>query len=62
MPPNWMPYFVVAAWLDATVAKVDETGEDTLLLAMDTPEGGRIAAVHDPAGAAFALWEGPVDD
>jgi predicted enzyme related to lactoylglutathione lyase len=41
---------------------VGELGGGTLLPPLDMPQGGRIAAVHDPHGAAFALWEGPVDD
>jgi predicted enzyme related to lactoylglutathione lyase len=62
IPPNWMPYFVVLDSVDATVAKVGELGGGTLLPPMDMPQRGRIAAVHDPHRAAFALWEGPVDD
>ncbi len=62
IPPNWMPYFVAPESVDATVAKVGELGGGTLLPPMDMPQGGRIAAVHDPQRAAFALWEGPVDD
>ena len=26
------------------------------------PNGGRIAAIADPPGAAFGIWEGPLDD
>ena len=62
VPPNWMPYFVVPDSVDATIAKVGELGGGTMLPPMDMPQGGRIAAVHDPQRAAFALWEGPVDD
>jgi predicted enzyme related to lactoylglutathione lyase len=62
IPPNWLPYFVVPDSVDATVAKVGELGGGTLLPPMDMPQGGRIAAVHDSQRAAFALWEGPVDD
>lgn len=62
IPANWMPYFVVPDSVDETVARVSERGGGTLLPPMDMPQGGRIAAVHDPQRAAFALWEGPVDD
>ena len=62
VPPNWMPYFVVRDSVDSSVAKVAELGGGTLLPPMDLPNAGRIAAVHDPQGAAFALWEGPLDD
>ena len=62
VPPNWLPYFVVTDSVDATVAKAGELGGGTLLPPMDMPEGGRIAALHDPHGAAFALWEGQLDD
>ena len=62
VPPNWIPYFVVTETVDENVAKAGELGGGTLLPPMDMPQGGRIAAVHDPQGAAFALWEGPLDD
>lgn len=61
VPPNWMPYFVVPDSVDATLAKVGELGGATLFPPMDMPQG-RIAVVGDPQGAAFALWEGPLDD
>jgi uncharacterized protein len=62
IPPNWMPYFVVLESVDATVARVTELGGGVLLPAMDLPNGGRIAAAHDPHGAAFAFLEGELDD
>jgi predicted enzyme related to lactoylglutathione lyase len=62
IPPNWLPYFVVPDSVDATVEQVGGLGGGTLLPPLDMPQGGRIAAVHDPQRAAFALWEGPVDD
>jgi predicted enzyme related to lactoylglutathione lyase len=29
---------------------------------MSIPNGGRIAGLRDPQGAAFSIWEGPLDD
>jgi predicted enzyme related to lactoylglutathione lyase len=62
IPANWMPYFVVPDSVDATLARIGELGGGTLLAGMDMPQGGRIGAAHDAHGAAFGLWEGPVDD
>lgn len=60
IPPHWRPYFTVTS-CDASVAKVTELGGRTVAGPMDVP-GGRIAVVLDPQGAAFALFEGDVDD
>jgi predicted enzyme related to lactoylglutathione lyase len=58
-PPNWLPYFVVEKRDDA-IAKVKELGGRDLFQ-MDMPQG-KIAVFTDPQGAAFAVWEGDVDD
>jgi uncharacterized protein len=58
-PPNWVPYFVVESRDDA-VAKATELGGRELFQ-MDM-EQGRIAILADPQGAAFAVFEGDVDD
>ena len=60
MPSFWMPYFTVESTDDA-VAKVNELGGVTLNGPMDLPNG-RIAVVRDPQGAAFAVFQGEVDD
>ena len=61
IPANWLPYFAIDS-ADATVARTTELGGSVLLPAMDMPSGGRIAALADPQGAAFAVWAGPLDE
>jgi predicted enzyme related to lactoylglutathione lyase len=60
-PSFWLPYFVVVS-ADETVAKAGDLGGGTMFGPADIPNGGRIAVLHDAQGAAFALWEGPLDD
>jgi predicted enzyme related to lactoylglutathione lyase len=52
-PPHWGVCFAVAD-VDATVAKVTESGGTVHQPPMDIPVG-RFAAVADPQGAAFSL-------
>ena len=56
VPPNWVVYFAVET-CDATVAKAQQLGAEVVLPAMDIPGTGRIAFLHDPNGAHFALYE-----
>jgi uncharacterized protein len=58
-PTHWLVYFTVAS-LDEAVAAVREAGGSIIAGPMVTPVG-RVAAVGDPQGAAFALYEGQVD-
>jgi predicted enzyme related to lactoylglutathione lyase len=58
-PTHWLVYFTVAS-CDETVAAIREAGGSVIAGPMDTPVG-RVAAVGDPQGAAFALFEGQVD-
>jgi uncharacterized protein len=58
-PPNWLPYFIVESRDDA-VARAKELGAQELFR-MDM-EQGNIAALADPQGAVFAVFEGDVDD
>ena len=60
-PPYWLPYFTGAS-CDGAVAKVRELGGAVLAGPVDLPEPGRIAAVTDPQGAAFAVFEGETED
>jgi uncharacterized protein len=53
VPPFWLVYFAVAN-ADATVARAQELGGNTMQPPMDIPQG-RIAVVTDPQGAAFAV-------
>ena len=45
---------------DDAVAAVRSGGGSVIAAPMDTPMG-RVAAVRDPQGAAFAVFEGEVD-
>jgi uncharacterized protein len=58
-PTHWLVYFTVAS-VDETVAAIREAGGTVIAGPMDTPVG-RVAAVGDPQGAVFALFEGEVD-
>jgi uncharacterized protein len=60
VPPHWIPYFDVES-LETTIERSGELGGAKLFGPMDFP-AGRIAAVRDAQGAAFALWEGEVQD
>lgn len=60
IPPNWVPYFA-AETVDDTVAKAGELGGRVLVQPMTVP-AGRFAAIADPQGAVFAVFEGEFDD
>ena len=51
---TWQPYFEVAD-CDATVAKTGEHGGTVVMPSQDVPGVGRMAALTDPAGAAFSV-------
>jgi uncharacterized protein len=61
--PNGAPE--VSAWttyvwvqdVDATVAKALEAGGSVLVESFDALDGGRIAVIADPAGAALGIWQ-----
>jgi len=59
-PPAWLAYFTVPS-SDAGAERVRELGGAVLASPMDVGNG-RIAVVRDRQGAAFALFEGEVDD
>jgi uncharacterized protein len=59
-PPNWIPYFVAQS-RDGAVDETKQLGGSEVFQ-MDMPQGGRIAGLTDPQGAAFAVWEGETDD
>ena len=50
-PTHWLVYFTIAS-LDDAIKKIREAGGSVI---------GRVAAVRDPQGAAFALFEGATD-
>ena len=59
-PPNWVPYFTTES-VGKALAQADELGGATIVPAMQIP-AGTIAAVRDPQGAVFSIFEGDVDD
>ncbi len=59
--PQWLPYFTTEN-LDASVAKIEDLGGQTILPPMEVPPDDRIAVFTDPQGATFALFEGRTDD
>ena len=58
-PTHWLVYFTVAS-CDEAVTAVREAGGSVIVEPMATPVG-RVAAVADPQGAAFAVYQGEVD-
>jgi uncharacterized protein len=59
IPPNWLPYFTVEAADEATRQAV-QLGGRTLLPTTEI-HLRRFAAIADPQGAAFAVFEGETD-
>ena len=57
MPPAWASYVAVQD-ADAAAARVTELGGAVLREPQEVGEAGRMAVVTDPAGAAFAVWQG----
>jgi predicted enzyme related to lactoylglutathione lyase len=43
--------------VDATVAKAKDAGGSALVEPFDALDGGRIAVIADPAGAAIGIWQ-----
>jgi uncharacterized protein len=58
-PPSWLVYFGTED-LDAALAKVGELGGGTVAGPIDI-QIARIAVVHDPQGAVFALYDGELE-
>ena len=54
--PSWTTFIQVDS-TEQIVARVKEAGGNVVVDPMDSLEGGSIAIVADPAGAAFAVWE-----
>ncbi len=55
-PAGWNTYFTVAS-ADEAVAKVGAAGGAVMMEPFDIFDAGRMAALADPAGAAFMVWE-----
>jgi predicted enzyme related to lactoylglutathione lyase len=58
-PTHWLVYFTVAS-CDETIKSVTDGGGSLIAGPLETPVG-LVAAVSDPQGAAFALYQGQVD-
>jgi predicted enzyme related to lactoylglutathione lyase len=54
VPPNWLVYFAVND-CDASAAKAQSIGGETLIAPMDVTGVGRFAVLKDPQGAVFAI-------
>jgi len=55
-PAHWMIYIAVAD-ADETAGRVPALGGTLAAPPFDVAEHGRMAIVHDPTGAAFAIWQ-----
>jgi uncharacterized protein len=55
-PPHWNAYVSVES-ADKTAAQAKQLGANVLLEPFDVMEHGRMAAIQDPTGAVFNLWE-----
>lgn len=54
--PSWMTYIAVTS-ADEAVARAESLGAKTLQPPFDVFDFGRMAVLHDPEGAVFAVWE-----
>jgi predicted enzyme related to lactoylglutathione lyase len=59
--PAWNLYFACED-TDATLAKANELGGETVMGPMDVPNGSRFAILRDPSNAVFSVSSGPMDD
>ncbi|HEX6391022.1 MAG TPA: VOC family protein [Solirubrobacteraceae bacterium] len=60
VPAHWLAYFTTAD-LDGAVTQIGAGGGTVVIGPVPIP-AGRFAVATDPQGAAFALFEGDVDD
>lgn len=56
-PVNAWNTYVWVDDVDATVARIEDAGGDVLKEPFDALDGGRIAIIADPAGAAIGIWQ-----
>ena len=61
MPPVWSTYVTVED-AGATAAAATAAGGSVFQEPFDIPDGGRIAVIADPSGAAICLFEGMSDN
>jgi predicted enzyme related to lactoylglutathione lyase len=60
MPPNWLVYFGIDD-IERGIARVAELGGGKMIGPIDIGIA-KLAVVHDPQGAVFALYAGQLDD
>lgn len=60
VPPYWVPYFGTASCAQ-TSTKATELGGRVLMPITEVPNG-KFAAIADPQGAVFTIFEGEFDD
>lgn len=56
VPPNWLNYVAVED-VDASTQQAVRLGATVAMAPMDVMDQGRMAALLDPQGASFALWQ-----
>jgi len=56
VPPHWNTY-ISAASADEAVKKAQSLGAKVLAPAFDVMDAGRMAALQDPTGAVFQVWQ-----
>jgi predicted enzyme related to lactoylglutathione lyase len=54
--PNWLSYVAVSS-VDTAVEKAKELGASVVAGPADVADSGRFAALIDPQGAPFAVWQ-----
>jgi uncharacterized protein len=60
VPSNWLVYFATAD-LEGSDARVTKLGGEVIVDPLEVAAGGRVSVVTDPQGAAFGLFDGPLD-
>lgn len=56
IPPHWTLYFATES-ADAAAQRATQAGGAVLAGPMDVFDAGRMAAIRDPQGAIFAVWQ-----
>ena len=56
IPPHWNMYVSVAS-ADETAKKAEQLGATVLAPPFDVMDSGRMAALRDPTGAVFQVWQ-----
>lgn len=56
MPPHWRIYIAVED-VNATTSKAESLGAKIIVPPFDVMEFGKMAAIQDPTGAVFMIWQ-----